>query len=168
MDKKTVVFKVFDSPIGSVAIGSVKEGLCFLKFFDRLSFEIFVEKKGLKAAYSPYNQFLLDVEKQVNEYFEKKRKVFDIPLILEGTEFQKKCWNALLTIPYGETISYMEQAEMVGNLKAVRACANANRLNPIAIIIPCHRVIGKDGSLTGYAAGISKKRFLLELEGVKF
>ncbi len=168
MDKKPVFFKVFDSPIGSVAAGSVEHSLCFLKFMDRLSFEMFIAKKGLKADYSPYNQFLLDVEKQINEYFEKKRKVFDIPLILEGTEFQKKCWNALLTIPYGETISYMEQAKMVGNPKAVRACANANRLNPIAIIIPCHRVIGKNGNLTGYAAGISKKRFLLELEGGNF
>ncbi len=168
MDKKTVVYKEIASPVGTIVIGKMKDWLRFLKFSDRLSFELLVEKRGFKSVYSPHNPFLLDVEKQINEYFEKKRKVFDIPLILEGTEFQKKCWNALLTIPYGKTISYMEQAEMVGNPKAVRACANANRLNPIAIIIPCHRVIGKDGSLTGYAAGISKKRFLLELEGVKF
>jgi len=100
------------------------------------------------------------------EYFDRKRKSFDeLPLNPEGTAFQRRVWNALLTIPYGETRTYKEQAIIVGNEKACRAVGAANGKNPISIIIPCHRVIGTDRSLTGYAGGIEIKRALLTLEG---
>ena len=100
----------------------------------------------------------------LGEYLEGKRRDFDLPLDPKGTEFQKKAWNALLTIPYGQTRSYKEQAEAVGNAKACRAVGAANGKNPISIIIPCHRVIGTDGSLIGYGGGLAVKKALLELE----
>jgi len=101
---------------------------------------------------------------QLDEFFKKKRKVFDLPLILHGTEFQKKVWEVLQKIPYGETYSYKKTAETVGNPKASRAVGLANNRNPIPIIIPCHRVIGSNGKLTGYAGGLELKQMLLELE----
>jgi methylated-DNA-[protein]-cysteine S-methyltransferase len=101
---------------------------------------------------------------QLEEYFEGKRKKFDLPLALHGTDFQVTVWKALQKIPYGKTISYGELAAMIGNPKACRAVGMANNRNPIPIIIPCHRVIGKDGSLTGYAGGLEMKRTLLEIE----
>lgn len=102
---------------------------------------------------------------QLQEYFEGKRKVFDIKLNPEGTDFQKEVWNQLLEIPYGKTLSYLELSKQLGDVKAIRAVANANGKNPIWIIIPCHRVIGSDGSLTGFAGGLSRKQWLLEHEG---
>ena len=102
----------------------------------------------------------------LREYFGGKRKSFDgLPLRTEGTEFQRRAWDALLEIPYGQTRTYKEQAEAVGNGKACRAVGAANGKNPISIIIPCHRVIGADGSLTGYGGGLDIKKALLELEG---
>ena len=101
---------------------------------------------------------------QLDEYFQGKRKEFDVPLSLHGTPFQTHVWEALRTIRYGETCSYQQIASMVGNEKAVRAVGMANHVNPAVIIIPCHRVIGKNGSMVGYAGGIDKKKYLLELE----
>ena len=101
---------------------------------------------------------------QLQEYFDGKRKDFDIKLNPEGTDFQKKVWNQLLEIPYGKTLSYLELSKQLGDVKAIRAVANANAKNPIWIIIPCHRVIGSDGSLTGYAGGLNRKQWLLEHE----
>lgn len=101
---------------------------------------------------------------QLEEYFEGKRKEFDLPLQAAGTDFQKKVWQALREIPYGETASYGGIAEKIGNKNACRAVGMANNRNPIAVIIPCHRVVGADGSLTGYAGGLDKKEFLLKLE----
>ena len=97
-------------------------------------------------------------------YFAGKHKEFTVPLKLIGTDFRKKCWEALLTIPYGETINYKELATKVGNPKASRAVGGANHHNPIVVIVPCHRVIGANGSLTGFGGGLDKKQFLLELE----
>ena len=105
--------------------------------------------------------------KQLREYFENKRKVFDLPLEIIGTDFQKKVWKELLKIPYGKTISYKELALRLGNLKTIRAAAKANGANPLPIIIPCHRVIGSDGKLVGYGGGLDVKGKLLELEGSK-
>lgn len=101
---------------------------------------------------------------QLQEYFDGKRKVFDIKLNPEGTDFQKNVWNELLEIPYGKTVSYLELSKRLGDVKAIRAVANANGKNPLWIIIPCHRVIGSDGSLTGYAGGLNRKQWLLEHE----
>jgi len=104
---------------------------------------------------------------ELEEYFDKKRVSFDLPLSLDGTSFQKRAWDALLDIPYGQTISYAKQAENIGNPKAVRAIGGANGANPISIIVPCHRVIGKSGKLTGHASGLEIKEFLLNLESSK-
>lgn len=107
---------------------------------------------------------LLETEKQLNEYFAAKRQQFDLPLDFEGTEFQKKVWQALLNIPFGETRSYRDIAEQIGNVKAVRAVGAANGKNPISIIVPCHRVVGINGKLVGFAGGLDNKQILLTLE----
>ena len=104
--------------------------------------------------------------KELDEFFAGKRRVFDIPLLFVGTDFQKAVWNELLKIPYGKTISYGEMAQRLGMPKAVRAVANANGANAISILAPCHRVIGSDHSLTGYGGGLAAKRMLLEIEGI--
>lgn len=101
---------------------------------------------------------------QIMEYFQGKRKSFDFKYELRGTEFQKKVWNALLEIPYGETRSYQEIAEMIGNKKASRAVGMANNRNPITIVVPCHRVIGKNGKLVGYFGGVEMKESLINIE----
>ncbi|WP_111859983.1 methylated-DNA--[protein]-cysteine S-methyltransferase [Acinetobacter sp. CFCC 10889] len=107
---------------------------------------------------------LLETQKQLNEYFAGQRQVFDLPLDFEGTEFQQKVWQALLTIPFGETRSYKQIAEQVGNVKAVRAVGAANGKNPISIIAPCHRVVGANGKLVGFAGGLENKDILLKIE----
>lgn len=107
---------------------------------------------------------LLETQKQLNEYFAGQRQVFDLPLDFEGTEFQQKVWQALLTIPFGETRSYKQIAEQIGNVKAVRAVGAANGKNPISIIAPCHRAVGANGKLVGFAGGLENKDVLLKLE----
>lgn len=107
---------------------------------------------------------LLAAQKQLSEYFAGTRQRFDLPLDFEGTEFQKRVWQALLDIPFGETRSYRDIAEQVGNIKAVRAVGAANGKNPISIIAPCHRVVGMNGKLVGFAGGLDNKKILLGLE----
>ena len=107
---------------------------------------------------------LEDCVTQLNEYFEGKRKIFDLKLNANGTDFQKRVWKQLEQIPYGKTTSYLELSKQLGDVKAIRAAANANGKNPIWIIVPCHRVIGSDGSLTGYAGGLHRKKWLIEHE----
>ncbi len=107
---------------------------------------------------------LKETERQLQEYFKGERQEFDMPLRTEGTDFQKKVWRALMTVPYGETVSYSHQAKVIKNPQAVRAVGRTNGLNQISIILPCHRVIAKSGSLTGYAGGLEAKEFLLNLE----
>lgn len=109
-------------------------------------------------------EVLEDAVRQSEEYFKGERKVFSLKLNPEGTDFQKRVWDALLTIPYGKTVTYLELSKALGDVKAIRAVANANGKNPLWIIVPCHRVIGSDGSLTGYAGGLSRKKWLLEHE----
>ena len=111
-----------------------------------------------------FPEVLEDCVIQLKEYFEGKREVFSLKLNPQGTEFQKKIWKQLDQIPYGKTTSYLELSKQVGDVKAIRAVANANGKNPLWIIIPCHRVIGSDGSLTGYAGGLHRKQWLLEHE----
>jgi len=155
------------TPLGPMFAGATDEGICLLEFIDRRMLETQLKRlrKLLNAEIVPgNNKYFAVLNKQLNEYFEGKRKSFDVPLILKGTAFQEKVWKELLTIPYGITRSYQEQAEHVGDIKAVRAVAKANGDNRIAIIIPCHRVIGKDGKLTGYGGGLWRKQFLLDCE----
>ncbi len=111
-------------------------------------------------------EFLPEAKRQLDEYFAGKRREFEFPLDMRGTEFQKRVWAELRRIPYGETRSYQEIAAALGNAKASRAVGMANNRNPIVIAVPCHRVVGKDGSLVGYAGGLDRKKYLLELEGV--
>jgi methylated-DNA-[protein]-cysteine S-methyltransferase len=110
------------------------------------------------------NELIESVRKDLDSYFDGKLKTFNTPLMFFGTDFQKVVWNALLKIPYGETISYKEEAKMIGSEKSVRAVANANGANNIAIIVPCHRVIGSNGDLRGYASGVDIKKRLLDIE----
>jgi methylated-DNA-[protein]-cysteine S-methyltransferase len=114
---------------------------------------------------SPEEQKVANVFTQLKEYFNRQRKEFDLQLEVLGTDFQKKVWDELIKIPYGETISYGELANRMGNKNLMRAVAAANGANPIPIVVPCHRVIGADGSLTGYGGGLDVKQKLLELEG---
>jgi methylated-DNA-[protein]-cysteine S-methyltransferase len=114
--------------------------------------------------FSDLPEILLKASTQLLEYFEEKRTTFDLNLNPDGTAFQKKVWSLLQTIPFGKTFTYAQMADKLGDPKVIRAAASANGKNPIAIIIPCHRVIGSDGSLTGYAGGLENKKFLLELE----
>ena len=107
---------------------------------------------------------LEDCVHQLNEYFDGKRTQFDLTLNPEGTDFQKKVWDALQTISYGKTLSYLQLSQQLDDVKAIRAVANANGRNPLWIVVPCHRVIGSDGSLTGYAGGLYRKQWLLEHE----
>lgn len=119
---------------------------------------------GIPEGENKQTRLLVQAAGQLDEYFTGKRKEFDLPLAAKGTLFQKKVWNALCTIPYGETRSYKDIAIQIGNAKACRAVGMANHNNPIGIIVPCHRVVGADGKLVGYAGGLDRKQFLLELE----
>lgn len=124
----------------------------------------FVDGKTETALSGGNGIYLGDVKLQISEYFARKRKTFDVPLSITGSEFQKKVWSALRNIPYGDTRSYQQVAEAVGNTDAARAVGMANNRNPILIIIPCHRGVGKNGKLMGYAGGIDRKQCLLEME----
>ncbi len=124
-----------------------------------------INKKSSYTKLRSDDPYLFGVFNQLKEYFAGNRKKFNVPLDIEGTDFQKKVWNELQKIPYGKTISYKSLSEKLGDVKAIRAVGKANGLNPIAIIIPCHRVIGADGSLVGYAGGLAIKEKLLHLEG---
>jgi len=108
---------------------------------------------------------LLEAKKQFDEYFAGTRKVFDFPIQQTGTDFQQTVWKELLNIPYGETISYLELSKRIGDVKSIRAAGTANGKNKLGIVVPCHRVIGSDGSLVGYAGGLHRKEWLLRLEG---
>lgn len=147
----------YSSPLGTLYLVEERGSLVEIKF-DEVSPEYKEEKSEL----------LSECEKELDEYFQGERREFDIPLKLYGTEFQIKVWEALKTIPYGESRSYKDIAQYIGNPKGCRAVGLANNRNPIPIIIPCHRVIGANGKLVGYGGGIEKKIFLLELEKIKF
>lgn len=145
--------KIYDTSIGKINI--IQEG----EYIVKIGFD-----KELKDIEIKETKLILKTISEIKEYIEGKRKKFDIPIKLQGTEFQKKVWNELLKIPYGETCSYKDIAIRINNEKGVRAVGMANHNNPIAIIVPCHRVIGKNGKLVGYAGGIDKKTKLLEIE----
>lgn len=156
-----------ETPLGAMVAGVRNGSLCLLEFADRRALE--TEIRDLERVYGvpalPGRAPLHGtVQAQLSEYFAGRRERFELPLDYPGSDFQRSVWEALRAIPYGGTRSYGEQAASLGNPMAVRAVARANGQNRIAIVIPCHRVIGADGSLTGYAGGLDRKRFLLELE----
>ena len=157
------------SPIGELNVASTEEGVCMLEFDNekRINKTLSEFKNQGYKSINKKNEHLNLLNVQLEEYFNSKRKSFDIPLHIFGTDFQKKVWNALLEIPFGTTRSYLEQSIIVGDVKAIRAIATANGANKISILIPCHRVIGSDGSLTGYGGELWRKRFLLELESAQ-
>ena len=157
----------FSSPIGSLIACATESGLCFLGFIGqkRIEKQFGEIQSHFNAIILPgKNDHLKKVKKEITEYFDGERTVFSIPLDIVGTDFRKKVWNELLNIPYGETVTYKDQAIAMNNKKAIRAVASANGANKISIIIPCHRVIGSNGSLTGYAGGLHKKNWLLNFE----
>ncbi|WP_458701384.1 methylated-DNA--[protein]-cysteine S-methyltransferase [Sulfurospirillum sp. 1307] len=149
---KTIYY--YDSPIGALKLVCKKDALQELHFCEKLG-------KNPQI----YPKIISTCKEQLDKYFAGKLKKFTIPLDFKsGTEFQKKVWNALLKIPYGKTISYKQLAGMIENPKAIRAVGGANNKNPIPIIVPCHRVIGSNGKLVGYASGLKIKKYLLDLE----
>lgn len=151
-------YDLMDSPIGNLLICAEDEHITKILFFHS------EDDYGLKKAERKRTPLIEKCILQLNEYFEGKRKDFDLPLKPSGTAFQLKDWAALQKIPYGKTCSYKDIAIAIGNEKACRAVGMANHNNPISIVIPCHRVVGADGSLTGYGGGLHIKKYLLELE----
>ena len=144
---------VTDSPIGLLTLVEEDRALCEVRFGEK--------REGLVLCETP---LLKKAVQELNEYFSRQRKNFTIPLNPKGTPFQQRCWNALLQIPYGETRTYGQQAAMIGNPKASRAVGMGNHCNPLPIFIPCHRVVGANGTLTGYAGGLDIKETLLQIE----
>lgn len=145
---------IFPSPLGDLWGEATDRGLSLLRF-------------GVPPDAQPTGSHpILDtLAHQLEEYWVGHLRTFSLPLDLQGSPFQQRVWQSLLTIPWGRTRTYLEQARFLGDEKSIRAVAAANGRNPVAIVVPCHRVIGSDGSLTGYAGGLDRKRFLLELEG---
>lgn len=166
-----VIYKIeIETPMGKVLACATETGVCSLEFYNsqKNDKQIALLKKqlGVDDVKEISNEHLEKLKSELDEYFKQKRASFTVAIDLVGTDFQKQVWNELLKIPYGQTISYLEQSKRLGNEKAVRAVANANGRNKISIIVPCHRVIGSNGTLTGYASGLDNKRFLLNLEGI--
>jgi len=166
-----ISIQYYKSPIGELLLGSYDGKLCLadMKYRKmRTTIDTRIQK-GLKAEYvEQSSEVIEETIKQMQEYFAGERKTFDIPLLMVGSDFQKSVWKGLMQIPYGTTASYLELSKNIGNEKAVRAVASANGANAIAILIPCHRIIGSDGKLVGYAGGLPAKKKLLELENNLF
>lgn len=157
------------TPLGPMLAGATSAGVCLLEFIDRrmLETQIQILKNRLNGEFFPGKCIHFEkLDKEIGQYFAGKRKSFSVPLKLVGTQFQRKVWSELVKIPYGTTRAYNEIANLIGAERSVRAVANANGSNRIAIIIPCHRVIGSDGNLTGYGGGLWRKRYLLDMERV--
>lgn len=151
IDMETIFF--YDTPVGKLCIGEENGSITRVTW-----------RQLPKSYIQEETELILRCKKQLEEYFAGKRKTFDLPLAPKGTDFQQRVWKALQEIPYGETRTYGEIAAAVGNPKAARAVGMANNRNPIGIIVPCHRVVGANGKLVGYAGGMEKKEWLLELE----
>lgn len=164
---QTIQTRTFPSPLGKIIAAATEHGLCLLEFAG--SKRVGREQQDLQRLFGrPLavgdNEHLQQAEAELGEYFSGSRRQFDVALHTPGTPFQTAVWQALQTIPYGQTVSYQEQARRIGKPAAVRAVANANGANRVSIIIPCHRVIGADGSLTGYGGGLPRKQWLLAHE----
>jgi AraC family transcriptional regulator of adaptative response/methylated-DNA-[protein]-cysteine methyltransferase len=155
------------SPLGPLVAGATDEGVCLLEFTDRRMLEAQIEtvRRLFRAPVLPgANRHLERLRIELDAYFAGKLRDFSVPLVFPGTPFQRRVWEQLLLIPYGETRSYQELATAVGDAKAVRAVGRTNGLNRIGIVIPCHRVVNKNGDLGGYGGGLRRKQYLLNLE----
>ena len=166
-NKNIIKTNRYESPCGTLLLGSFEDKLCLCdwqveKHRDHVDRRL---KRVLHAEFEEGTSEVVEATvRQLDEYFAGKRKKFNIPLLFVGTDFQKTVWNELLNIPYGQTVSYGEMARRIDMPKSVRAVANANGANAISIFAPCHRVIGSNGTLTGYGGGLAAKKMLLELE----
>lgn len=147
-----MIYKTINSPIGMLMASADDLGICSLVFCDD------------DVKFDGKNAHICLLEDELDAYFKGLLKEFSVPICLKGTEFQKKVWQTLLQIKYANTISYGQEALNLGHIKACRAVANANGKNPISIVVPCHRVIAKDGTIGGYSGGLWRKKFLLDLE----
>lgn len=163
----TIITQSIKTPFGGMLAGATTKGICLLEFTDtnRVEMQLPRLEKSFSANISQGDSPLFtQLKDELNEYFTGNLQQFTVPLDTKGTEFQMQAWDALLNIPYGETRSYLEQAHAINKPKAFRAVASANRNNRISIIIPCHRVIAKNGDLAGYGGGLDRKEFLINLE----
>jgi len=172
-ERKMAVISIqyYTFPVGEILLGSYKGKLCLADWkYRRMRTSIDKRiQKGLDAEYVEQStEVIEETINQMKEYFAHERMDFDIPLLMVGTEFQQSVWYGLIKIPYGTTASYLELSKNIGNEKAVRAVASANGANAISILIPCHRIIGSNGDLVGYAGGLSTKKRLLKLEAVMY
>lgn len=154
---ESIIYNYYNSPVGELELAQEGDELLWVKFFETQ------KEKRIKqeATESP---LFIKAKEQLDLYFKNELEVFDLPLSLRGTDFQKTVWQKLMLIPFGKTISYLTLSKQVGDVKAIRAVASTNGKNRFCIIIPCHRVIGTDGSLTGYAGDLWRKKWLLEHE----
>jgi methylated-DNA-[protein]-cysteine S-methyltransferase len=156
----SLAYKTIDSPVGKLKLVASDKGLVAILWQNDKPSRVRLDE----LVKDDEHRILLDTERQLGEYFAGKRKTFSVTLDMRGTTFQKHVWEALLAIPFGETRSYGQLAKQLGNSKAMRAVGAANGRNPISIIVPCHRVIGSSGKLTGFAGGLETKAHLLSLE----
>jgi AraC family transcriptional regulator, regulatory protein of adaptative response / methylated-DNA-[protein]-cysteine methyltransferase len=167
VDKAVILITRIATPLGLMMVGAVNDELCLLEFCDRrmLATELDqLQKLHHSATIIGHCALFDEVQKQLDDYFAGRLQQFTLPLSLAGTDFQQKVWRGLLEIPYGTTRSYGQQARKLGRPEAVRAVAHANGMNRLAIVVPCHRVIGEDGHLTGYGGGLERKQWLLNHE----
>ena len=163
----SILIQTYHSPFGDLILGSYNNRLCICEWLSGKSNDGIHRRlaRYLKTDFlNGTSDVMAECAGQLDEYFGGQRREFSIPILLAGTDFQKTVWQTLSQIPYGTTISYSELAGMIGHPASVRAVANANGANAISILLPCHRVIGADHSLTGYGGGLEKKRALLEME----
>lgn len=166
-DKHIIYTQTYHAPCGDLLLGEHDGQLCLCDWQVEQHREAIDRRlrRELRAVLAVQPTGLLsEAARQLDEYFRRERRTFDLPLLLVGSDFQRTVWQCLMTIPYGTTVSYGELARRLGCPQAVRAVANANGANAISIIVPCHRVVGTDRSLTGYGGGLPAKRFLLDLE----
>ena len=166
----TILIQDFKTSVGELTLGVFDDQLCLCDWKYRNMRNAVDEriKKGLNADFNIGSHPLFGTTKtQIQEYLDGKRKDFDIPMKMVGSDFQQGVWNALIQIPFGETRSYLQLSQDLGNPDAIRAVASANGANAISILIPCHRIIGSDGSLVGYAGGLDAKKKLLKIENAK-
>ena len=166
--EKAILTMLYKSPCGDLLLGSCEGSLCLCDWASkpkRANTDAMIRRfSGAEYMSMPSDVTLLAAQ-QLDEYFSGRRRCFEVPLRMFGTEFQRRVWQAIWEVPFGNTISYGGLAERVGDIRAVRAVAAAVGANPVSIFVPCHRIVGRDGALVGYAGGLEAKRRLLELEG---